>query len=249
MVGLFLFFIFFLSASLSHLLDLSQWFLFFLAVIWWWIRQWWVQMVTGGSVMVASDGRPVGSFRWLGRLLFMLMSMQYKCRPFLLISQKISASLQQSSTIGPSITSPHPEGPEPSCWPEATANTLWVWTCLLLGQSASSSTPQKYPSVLLSGWTCLLLLMMILSCRNSFCCQFSSLSLGTSQVICWVTINSIFFFFFFVLPLILTVQSHQVKKTEVEVLLLGFKLSNCTLFTTTSSTILTTKASTKFFFF
>ncbi|KAK4589421.1 hypothetical protein RGQ29_020129 [Quercus rubra] len=56
--------------------------------------------------------------------------------------------------------------------------------------------------------------MMI--CRNSFCCQFSSLSLGTSQ-------------------------SHQVKKTEVEVLL-GFKLSNCTLFTTTSSTILTTKA-------
>ncbi|XP_050287545.1 pentatricopeptide repeat-containing protein At4g18975, chloroplastic isoform X3 [Quercus robur] len=57
--------------------------------------------------------------------------------------------------------------------------------------------------------------MMI--CRNSFCCQFSSLSLGTSQ-------------------------SHQVKKTEVEVLLMGFKLSNCTLFTTTSSTILTTKA-------
>ena len=144
MVGLFLFFMFFLSASLSHLLDLSHSDLFFfLAVIWWWIRQWWVQMVMGGSVMVASDGRPVGSFRWVGRLLFMLMSMQYKCRPFSLISQKISASLQQSSTIGPSITSPHPEGPEPSCWPEATANTLWVWTCLLLGQSASSSTPLK----------------------------------------------------------------------------------------------------------
>ena len=119
MVGHFLFFLFFLSASLSHLLDLSHSdFFFFLAVIWLWIRQWWVQMVMGGSVMVASDGRPVGSFRWLGRLLFMLMSMQYKCRPFLLISQKISASLQQSSTIGPSITSPHPEGPEPLAGPK-----------------------------------------------------------------------------------------------------------------------------------
>ena len=41
-----------------------------------------------------------------------------KCRPFLLISQKITASLQQSSTIGPSITSPHPEGPEPLAGPK-----------------------------------------------------------------------------------------------------------------------------------
>ena len=108
------------------------------------------------SAVVGSDGDGRigdGGFRWsaCGQLPMGGSALIYahehainnKCRPTLLISQKISASLQQSSTIGPSITSPHPEGPEPSCWPEATANTLWVWTCLLLGQSASSSTPLK----------------------------------------------------------------------------------------------------------
>ena len=42
----------------------------------------------------------------------------------------------------------------------------------------------------------------------------------------------------------LLIISHKVKKTEVELLLLGSKLSNCTIFST-SSTILTAKASTK----
>ncbi|KAK7820971.1 hypothetical protein CFP56_038351 [Quercus suber] len=62
-------------------------------------------MVMGGLVAVASDGRPVGSFRLVGRLLS-----SYSCL-------SISASLQQSNAIGPTITSPHPK---------ATGNTLWV---------------------------------------------------------------------------------------------------------------------------